>query len=307
MWHTRTLADGEALFEEGEATGTLAQVVSGTVRLVRGGQFLARVGPDGWLGEATAFVEDGRHFATARAEGPVVLRLLRRTELRSLRQAADPDYLELLIQALRAIVERIESVNAAVLSKVAGGAPPAAEPGRLARLWARVTEAGGRAPDALPVVETLPALTRADATQVARSGRSRFVPTSQALVVEGDLGPGMFLVLSGALRVVRSRPDGTVTELALAGPGALLGTHSTLRNQPRGATLVAGEPTWVLELTLDSLPRAVRPAFAECLAAVLGAQLAAADVQLMALSGGHPHLDPELGRVALGLVEASRL
>lgn len=304
MWHQRQLADGEALFLEGEPANVLARVVSGRVRLLRGGQVLGRVGPEGWLGEASIFVENGRHFATAEAEGPVKLQFLRRTELRNLRQAGDPDYLELLIEAIRTLVDRIEAVNGQVLARVAGGPPPPAPPGLLARLWSRVTEAGGKAPDALPVLERLPALSRADASTIGSAGRARYVPTGQALVLEGDVSVGMFVVLAGSLRVVRSREDGGTTELAVAGRGALLGAHSTMRHQPRSATLVAAEPTWVLELSLDALPRQVRPAFAECLVAVLSAQLANANVVLMTVSGGSQSLPPDVARVALGHVEA---
>ncbi|MCA9638861.1 MAG: cyclic nucleotide-binding domain-containing protein, partial [Myxococcales bacterium] len=61
MWHLRTLADREVLFEEGRSTHLLARVKTGTIRLLREGREIGRVGPGAWLGEASAFVDNSHH------------------------------------------------------------------------------------------------------------------------------------------------------------------------------------------------------------------------------------------------------
>jgi CRP-like cAMP-binding protein len=77
------------------------------------------------------------------------------------------------------------------------------------------------------------------------------------IVREGEIGTGFFVVVSGAVRVVR---DGeTVSTL---GPGEFFGELSVLDHRPRNAQVVAAEPTtclalasWDLEAVITEQPR----------------------------------------------------
>ena len=77
------------------------------------------------------------------------------------------------------------------------------------------------------------------------------------IVREGEIGTGFFVVVSGAVRVVR---DGeTVSTL---GPGDFFGELSVLDHRPRNAQVVAAEPTaclalasWDLETVITEQPR----------------------------------------------------
>jgi CRP/FNR family transcriptional regulator, cyclic AMP receptor protein len=77
------------------------------------------------------------------------------------------------------------------------------------------------------------------------------------IVREGEIGTGFFVVVSGAVRVVR---DGeTVIRL---GPGEFFGELSVLDRRPRNAQVVAAEPTvclalasWDLEAVITEQPR----------------------------------------------------
>jgi CRP-like cAMP-binding protein len=77
------------------------------------------------------------------------------------------------------------------------------------------------------------------------------------IVREGEIGTGFFVVVSGAVRVVR---DGeTVSRL---GPGEFFGELSVLDHRPRNAQVVAAEPTaclalasWDLETVITEQPR----------------------------------------------------
>ena len=60
---------------------------------------------------------------------------------------------------------------------------------------------------------------------------------------QGEIGTGFFIVVTGAVRVVR---DGdTIAEL---GPGAFFGELSVIDRQPRVAQVVTSEPTTCLAL-----------------------------------------------------------
>jgi CRP/FNR family transcriptional regulator, cyclic AMP receptor protein len=77
------------------------------------------------------------------------------------------------------------------------------------------------------------------------------------IVREGEIGTGFFVVVSGAVRVVR---DGeTVSTL---GPGEFFGELSVLDHRPRNAQVVAAEATaclalasWDLETVITEQPR----------------------------------------------------
>ena len=60
---------------------------------------------------------------------------------------------------------------------------------------------------------------------------------------QGEIGTGFFVVVSGAVRVVR---DGEV--LAQLGPGDFFGELSVLDGRPRIAQVVSSEPTTCLAL-----------------------------------------------------------
>ena len=77
------------------------------------------------------------------------------------------------------------------------------------------------------------------------------------IVREGEIGTGFFVLVSGAVRVVR---DGeTVSTL---GPGEFFGELSVLDHRPRNAQVLAAEPTaclalasWDLETVITEQPR----------------------------------------------------
>jgi len=69
------------------------------------------------------------------------------------------------------------------------------------------------------------------------------LPPDRVIARQGEIGTGFFIVVSGAVRVVR---DGkTIAEL---GPGAFFGELSVIDRQPRVAQVVASGPTTCLAL-----------------------------------------------------------
>jgi CRP/FNR family transcriptional regulator, cyclic AMP receptor protein len=65
----------------------------------------------------------------------------------------------------------------------------------------------------------------------------------QAIVQQGQVGNGLFIVVSGSVRVVAGS-----RELGRLGPGDFVGELSVIDQQPRAATVVADGPTVCLAL-----------------------------------------------------------
>ena len=70
-------------------------------------------------------------------------------------------------------------------------------------------------------------------------------PTDRVIARQGEIGTGFFLVVDGAVKVIR---DGT--EVAILGPGEFFGELSVLDGLPRIAQVVTIEPTRCLALAI---------------------------------------------------------
>jgi CRP/FNR family cyclic AMP-dependent transcriptional regulator len=96
------------------------------------------------------------------------------------------------------------------------------------------------------------------------------VPEGHVLVRQGDDGTGLFLIVSGAVRVVH---DGAT--VARLGAGEIVGELAVIDRQPRLAQVVTDEPTVCLALAswdLESVIRA-QPEVALALLRVLARRL----------------------------------
>lgn len=79
------------------------------------------------------------------------------------------------------------------------------------------------------------------------------VPEGDALTVEGEAGDAFFIVQAGRVRVTVDKA-GEVTEVAVLGPGAVVGEISMLSDRPRTATCtVIDGPGAVLRVSRDDL------------------------------------------------------
>ncbi len=72
---------------------------------------------------------------------------------------------------------------------------------------------------------------------------SRHSRHGQAVVQQGQVGNGLYIVVSGAVRVVAGSEV-----LARLGPGEFLGELSVIDQQPRSASAIADGPTVCLAL-----------------------------------------------------------
>lgn len=76
-----------------------------------------------------------------------------------------------------------------------------------------------------------------------RAGDAEFAP-GRRLITQGQLGNGLFVVVDGSVRVVRDDE-----ELAVFGPGQVVGELGVIDQMPRAASVVALEPTRALTLS----------------------------------------------------------
>jgi CRP-like cAMP-binding protein len=74
------------------------------------------------------------------------------------------------------------------------------------------------------------------------SGETRFA-AGQPIVLQGQVGNGLYIVVAGEVRVMK---DGK--EVALLGPGDFLGELAVIDQQPRSASAYAVSPTTCLVL-----------------------------------------------------------
>ncbi len=76
----------------------------------------------------------------------------------------------------------------------------------------------------------------------AVTGEQEFAP-DQFIVRQGQVGTGLYVILSGAVKVLRGSD-----ELARLGKGEFFGELSVIDQKPRNASIEAAEPTEVLAL-----------------------------------------------------------
>ncbi len=94
---------------------------------------------------------------------------------------------------------------------------------------------------------------------LAGAGRVRRYAAGEVLMRLGDPAPTLHVVGRGRVRVVHAdpaRPGGPV-ELAVLGPGEVVGEMGVLDGAPRSATVTAVEPTTTIELPAEVIAVAI--------------------------------------------------
>jgi len=120
-------------------------------------------------------------------------------------------------------------------------------------------------------------ITRGSSKDKVGAGRSvvhrneRTFKRGSLMFIEGELSTEMFIIRSGKVRVLKQEGENSV-ELAVLGPGSVLGELSLLDHQPRGATAQVIEEctvTVIDETLLDSTLAAVPPWLANIIKVVV--------------------------------------
>lgn len=84
---------------------------------------------------------------------------------------------------------------------------------------------------------------------LAKSCKMRTFEEGQHLVTQGDDGIGLFVIISGKVKVTKRTGDGTEIDIATHGPGDFIGEFSVLDGAKRTASVIALEKTECALLT----------------------------------------------------------
>jgi CRP/FNR family transcriptional regulator, cyclic AMP receptor protein len=101
-------------------------------------------------------------------------------------------------------------------------------------------------------------LSRREVQRMSAGAVLRTYAAGDELVRQGTPGVGLFVLVSGRVRVAARQEGGDSRELAVMGPGEVLGEMSLLDDLPRSATVTALEPTQALLLPFQDFRAALR-------------------------------------------------
>ncbi|HAP43961.1 MAG: hypothetical protein A2087_10650 [Spirochaetes bacterium GWD1_61_31] len=122
---------------------------------------------------------------------------------------------------------------------------------------------------------------------IAQICTERSFKAGDVLIKQGEDGIGLFILITGRVKVTKTNPGGQNVEIASNGAGDILGEMAVLDGAPRTATVTATEPTDALvlaswefnsflkthpEVAIDILPIVVKR-FRETNDALIGVRL----------------------------------
>lgn len=100
----------------------------------------------------------------------------------------------------------------------------------------------------LRTVPLFAALEERQLQKLARRFTRRTYQPEEAIVSQGKLGIGLFIIETGRAEAIREHLDGNQTKVNEFGPTEFFGELSLLDDAPRTASVVASEPTVCLVL-----------------------------------------------------------
>src|SRR2546428_14040923 len=86
---------------------------------------------------------------------------------------------------------------------------------------------------------------------IAESSRSRRFRRAEVLFHQGDPGDALFVIISGAIKIVLPSDEGDEAIIATLREGDFLGELALLDEAPRSATAIALDPTETVVLSRD--------------------------------------------------------
>ncbi len=158
-------------------------------------------------------------------------------------------------------------------------------------------------PDSLSGASLFLGLSREELTRLAPSVHKRAFAAGASVVVAGQPGEAVYVVLEGSVKASVVRPDGTEVILAVLGPGEVVGEMSPADSLGRSADVATMEETTLLWMDRAAFRAGIEevPKFARNLAEVLSRRLRLTNAHLISLAS----LDVP-GRVASQLLALAR-
>lgn len=103
--------------------------------------------------------------------------------------------------------------------------------------------------DALKAVSLFGTLSPRFLNGIAKACTERSFDTDAVIVKQGNPGVGLFVIVSGKVKIIKANESGERLELATHGAGEVIGEMSVLDGANRSADVVATEPTTCLVLS----------------------------------------------------------
>ena len=110
-------------------------------------------------------------------------------------------------------------------------------------LFRRRDRAGDELYEVLSKVLIFQDLSRREFERIREILHRRSYSADEAIVKEGDMGVGMYVILTGEVAIVHEEIDGSSVELATFGDGDFFGDQVLLDESPRTASAIAREAT----------------------------------------------------------------
>jgi len=104
-------------------------------------------------------------------------------------------------------------------------------------------------PDLLPTLAAVPLfanIPQQELVKLAALARQENYPKNAEIMAEGDRSSGLYILLSGKVKVVLRSEEGKEVILAIVNPTEFFGEMALLDDAPRSADIVAMAPTTVL-------------------------------------------------------------
>jgi CRP/FNR family transcriptional regulator, cyclic AMP receptor protein len=116
--------------------------------------------------------------------------------------------------------------------------------------------------DALARVSLFSELDKKELQTLAKSCVERSFDAGATIILQGDTGVGLYVILKGSVRITKAvNPDRAEEDLGTVGPGNVLGEMSLLDDLPRSATVTAIDavdtlvlPVWEFRTYLRNHP-----------------------------------------------------
>lgn len=214
----RIFEPGASIVTEGEQGSSMFALVEGRVDVVR------RL--EGGIWRKVTSMQEGEFFGEMAllSEGP---------RLASVVAAERTVALELTRAQVMRLVQRHPSVGQVLLSFYEG------------RLLANVLRSN----------PLLSALTPAQREAAARAFQLHTVPAGHPLLIQGQAGEALYLLLRGRCRVLHQHPDGRESAYPMLREGDMLGELSVLLGLPATASVYADTPCTLLRLERQVVER----------------------------------------------------
>ena len=91
-------------------------------------------------------------------------------------------------------------------------------------------------------------LSRGELQEIGRVLQHKGYKKDEVVFQQGNLGTGLFIIMTGSVDVQQEEDDGTVLHLASAKPGEFIGELALLADAPRTASAIAVDETSVVAL-----------------------------------------------------------